>query len=93
MTIMHIAIPDDLVDAFEKKFPGETIEQAVQRLLRAEVGGVSPTAETRNDKPTGTASRTPDEVAAFMEDLRKLRESTPPTSNEEIWALRQELRS
>jgi hypothetical protein len=93
MTIMHIAIPDDLKDAFRKKFPGEPIEQAVQRLLRAEVGKGSQTAGARCDKLTGTASRSPEAVAAFMEDLRRLRESTPPTSNEETWALRQELRS
>ena len=41
MTIMQIPIPDDLKEAFEKAHPGETIEAAVERLLRAEVARTS----------------------------------------------------
>jgi hypothetical protein len=77
MTIMHIAIPDDLKDAFEKKFPGETIEQAVQRLLRAEVSKGSQTA--------GQGS--------LVEMAKSIRENSQPTTDDEIWALRQELRT
>jgi hypothetical protein len=76
MTIMHIAIPDDLKDAFEKKFPGETIEQAVQRLLRAEVG-TAPAAER----------------VSLVEMAKSIREKSQPTTDDEIWALRQELRT
>jgi hypothetical protein len=77
MTIMHIAIPDDLKEAFEKKFPGETIEQAVQRLLRKEVA----------DQSTSTSNR------SLVDMARSIRDQSPPTSDEEIWAIRQELRT
>ena len=55
MTIMQIPIPDDLKDAFEKAFPGETIEQAVERLLRAEV-----------ERRTTDADRAKDHAQAFQ---------------------------
>lgn len=86
MTIMQIQIPDDLKEAFEKAFPGETIEQAVERLLRAEVARKPPAT----DVVKGSASRTDKDVEALMEKFRRIRENSPPTSDEEIWALRQE---
>lgn len=76
MTIMHIAIPDDLKDAFEKAYPGETIEQAVERLLRAEV------AKRQQMSHSDSAS--------LVEQFRRIREQTPSTSDEEIRALREE---
>jgi len=76
MTIMHIQIPDDLKEAFEKAFPGDTIEAAVERLLRAEVSKRRPALTPR--------------AQALLEKIRSIRESTPPTSNEEIRALRHE---
>lgn len=79
MTVMHIAIPDDLKDAFERAYPGETIEQGVERLLRAAVDG--------------RIGQSPAEVSAFMDRVRKLRDSSQPTTSEQIRALRDELRS
>ena len=75
MTVMQIPIPDDLKEAFEKAFPGETIEQAVQRLLRAEV-------ERRQVAPRSNQG--------LVEMARQIRERTPPTSREEIRRLREE---
>ena len=75
MTIMHIQIPDDLKEAFEKAFPAETLEQAVERLLRAEIERGQATAKGGQ---------------SLLERARRLREKSPPTSNEEIRALRHE---
>ncbi len=103
MTVMHIAIPDDLKDAFEKAYPGETIEQAVERLLRAEVEKHQSTppsnraslVEMARRIREGTQPTSDDEIRAqdpaeVMESFRRLRENSPPTSDEEIRRLRHE---
>jgi hypothetical protein len=92
MGMIQIQISDDVKAALEKAYPGETIEAAAERWLREKVIG-DVTALPHSAKPRTKRSKTPEEVAAFMEDLRKFRERTPSTSNEEIWAMRQELRS
>lgn len=76
MTMIQLNISDDLKEAFDKAFPGETIEQVVERLLRAEVGRRPPPA--------------PSEVEAYMERIRRIRESGPAIADDEIWKLRQE---
>jgi hypothetical protein len=92
MGMIQIQISDDVKAALEKGYPGETVEATAERWLRERaVGGT--TAQPHLTEPRTKRSKTPEEVAAFMEDLRKFRERTPSTSNEEIWALRQELRS
>ena len=76
MTIMHIQIPDDLKEAFENAFPGETIEAAVERLLRAEVARQRPALPPR--------------AQALLEAFDRIREKTTPISNDEIRRLRHE---
>ncbi len=92
MGMIQIQISDDVKAALEKLYPGETIEAAAERWLREKLAGgttIQPHATELKTK----RSKTPEEVAAFMEDLRKFREGSPSTTNEEIWALRQELRT
>jgi Arc/MetJ family transcription regulator len=76
MTVMHIQIPDELVTAFAKAFPTESLEEALQRLLRAEVEG----------RTAPTANR----GLEIIEALRTIRECSPSTSNDQIRALRNE---
>jgi hypothetical protein len=92
MGMIQIQISDDVKAALEKAYPGETIEAAAERWLR-ERAAVDIVAKPHVTKSSPKGRKTPEEVAAFMEDLRKFRECTPSTSDEEIWALRQELRS
>jgi hypothetical protein len=81
MTIMNIVIPDDLKEAFEKAYPGETITQAIERLLRAEVAR----------KPS--VHKRPFDTQTLVEMARDIRDGTPSTSNIEICDVRQEGRS
>jgi len=76
MTIMHIQIPDDLKEAFENAFPGETIEQAFERLLRAELA--------RRPMPRSPGSQ------SLVEAFKELSKNFPPMSHEELRRLRQE---
>ena len=76
MTIMHVQIPDDLMQAFEKAFPSESIEAAIERLLRAEVAR---TADPARPDPQ-----------AIMDAFARIRAQTEPTSNDEIRRLRHE---
>ena len=70
MGLMQITIPEDLQEAFEKAVPGETIEQAVQRLLRAEI--------LRNQQSPAPRS------ASLVQQFRELAASFGPVSNDEI---------
>jgi hypothetical protein len=75
MTIMHINVPDDLAEAFPKAFPGESLELAFERWLRAEV------ARREQIKPR---------AKAIMEAFRSIREASTPITDGEIRALRHE---
>lgn len=76
MSVMHIQIPDDLKEAFEKAFPGETVDAFVARMMRE---ALSKRSEIEA-KPR----------ESLVEAFKKLREKFPPTSDEEIRRLREE---
>jgi DNA-binding IclR family transcriptional regulator len=77
MGMIQIQISDDVKAALEKSYPGETIEAAVERLLKAEVA--------KQPVPLTSA-----EIEAFMERVRRIRESGPSVSDDEIRRLRHE---
>ena len=77
MGMIQIQISDDEKAAFEKAHPGETIEAAVQRFIRTETA----------KQPKALSS---EEVAAFMERVRCIREAGPSVSDDEIRRLRHE---
>jgi hypothetical protein len=76
MTIMSINIDGDLKRSFEEAFPGEPIEKAIERLLRAEI------ARRRR--------RTPEEVERLLAEFDAMRAKSRPLSDEEIRRLRDE---
>ncbi len=76
MTIMHLKFPDDLVAAVQQVFPSETLEQVVERLLRAEVA--------RRQSPADDGGQ------SLVEAFRRIREQTEPISDDEIRRLRHE---
>ena len=78
MTMMiQIGLPDDLVKAAEAAFPDGALQPAFEHWLRAEI-----------EKRTTANKRAND----LLESFRRIREQTPPTSDEEIRAIRDELR-
>ena len=79
MTIMRINLPDDLKDAFEKAFPGESIEAVIERLIRDEV-----TRRKAASRPSGQG---------IVEAFKELKAKTTPISSDEIRRLREEGRT
>jgi hypothetical protein len=82
MTIMTIRIPDDVKEAFDKAFEGEDKDAIIADLIRKALHMRTETGEAKEDAPKR------DLVAEF----RKLRESMPSMTNEEIRRAREELR-
>jgi hypothetical protein len=75
MGIIQIQISDDVRAALEKAYPDETIEAAVERLLLEKVV----------PKPAAVAAN-----ESLSDMARRIRSGTPPTSDDEIRALRHE---
>lgn len=82
MTVMTICIPDDVKEAFDKAFEGEDKDAVIADLIRKALHMRADAVRARADAPKR------DLVAEF----RKLRESTPSMTNEEIRQAREELR-
>ncbi len=78
MTIMQIQIPDDLKEAIDKAFPSGTFEPALEEWIRSEVERRAADARRQHE---------------ILEGFRKLRETSPAMSSDEIRAIRDELRS
>lgn len=76
MSVMHIQIPDDLKEAFEKAFPGEAVDTFLARMMRE---ALSKRSEIEA-KPR----------ESLVEMAKKLASSMPPTTDEEIRRLREE---
>ncbi len=78
MTIMQIQIPDELREAFDKAFPSGTFVPAFEEWIRSEVERRVIEGQRQHN---------------ILEGFRKLRETSPAISNEEIRTVRDELRS
>ena len=76
MTIMHIQVPDDLVQAAKEVFPVGAVESAVAAWLKSEI--------ERRQKAATLGSE------SLVEMARRIQEQTPPTSYDQIRALREE---
>jgi hypothetical protein len=70
-----IKVTERLKRQYEQTFPAETVEQAVDRLLRAEL-------EAANAKLKQARAK------EIIEKIKHIRDGTPSTTNDEIWALR-----
>ena len=79
MSVMHIQIPDDLRQAFETAFPGETVEAFVARMMREAIS---------RKVQAGEAPR-----ESLVDAFKRLSQQFPPMSDEEIRAARAEGRS
>jgi hypothetical protein len=78
MTIMQIQIPDDLKEAIDKAFPSGTFEPALEEWIRSEVERRAAEARRQHN---------------VLEGFRRLRETSPAISTEDVRAIRDELRS
>lgn len=78
MTIVQINIPDDLAQAAQKAIPAGTLEHVLENLLRAEVARLESVEQRRQ---------------GIVEGFRRLRDSAPSVTDDEIRAIRDELRS
>jgi predicted transcriptional regulator len=82
MTIMTLRIPDDVKEAFDKAFEGEDKAAVITEIIRQAL-------EKRSEH---AAKLEHGEKPNFVERFRKLRESMPPISQDEIREIRNELR-
>lgn len=76
MTIMNLKFPDDLIEAVRKAFPSESLEQVVERLLRAAVSKRQP------EPPVGSKS--------LVDTFRDIAREFGPMTDDEIRRLRHE---
>jgi hypothetical protein len=79
MTIMTIRIPDDVKEAFDKAFDGEDKDAVIADLIRHALREKAE-AQVAKDAPKRN----------LVAEFRKLRESMPAISQDEIRRLREE---
>ncbi len=82
MTIMTIRIPDDVKEALDKAIEGQDKDEAIAALLREALERRAATAKAAKDEPKRN----------LVAEFRKLRESMPPMTGDEIRQAREELR-